>query len=41
MNADRTLLQGALGRPLPGMIAKLSEGARGELLIKTPYIFSQ
>jgi long-subunit acyl-CoA synthetase (AMP-forming) len=33
--------QGCIGRPRVGVTAKLSEGDEGELLIKSPAMFTQ
>jgi len=41
-NMDHKLLpRGCVGMPVPGLSIKLSEGDEGELLVKSPYMFSK
>jgi hypothetical protein len=34
-------LKGSIGKPLPGCVVKLSEGDRGEILVKSRTMFTQ
>jgi malonyl-CoA/methylmalonyl-CoA synthetase len=40
-NAPRDLPKGCVGMPVPGVEVKLSEGDEGELLVRSPYMFSK